>query len=84
MEEIQTLFKEIIAEFMNNGLETYIVIAINYKVCKDVLGMWGGENEIVKFWVGVLNSMKNRDVEDAHCLHRQPHGLICWSFLIAK
>lgn len=31
---------------------------------KDVLGMWVGENESAKFWAGVLNSMRNRGVED--------------------
>lgn len=31
---------------------------------KDVLGMWVGENESAKFWAGVLNSLRNRGVED--------------------
>lgn len=31
---------------------------------KDVLGMWVGENESAKFWLGILNSLKNRGVED--------------------
>ena len=26
--------------------------------------MWGGENESAKFWASVLNSLKNRGVED--------------------
>lgn len=30
----------------------------------DVLGMWVGENESAKFWATVLNSLKNRGVED--------------------
>ncbi len=31
---------------------------------KDVLGMWVGENESAKYWATVLNSLKNRGVED--------------------
>ena len=31
---------------------------------KGVLGMWVGENESTKFWAGVLNSLRNRGVED--------------------
>ncbi len=31
---------------------------------KDVLGMWIGENESSKFWLGVLNDLKNRGVQD--------------------
>lgn len=42
----------------------YIAIGINLDGSKDVLGMWVGENESAKFWVTVLNSLKNRGVED--------------------
>ncbi len=42
----------------------YIAIGINMDGKKDVLGMWVGENESAKFWAGVLNSMRNRGVED--------------------
>lgn len=31
---------------------------------KDVLGMWVGENESAKFWLSVMNGLKNRGVED--------------------
>jgi len=31
---------------------------------KDILGIWIGENESSKFWLGVLNYLKNRGVED--------------------
>ncbi len=31
---------------------------------RDVLGMWVGENESAKFWLGILNDLKNRGVED--------------------
>lgn len=42
----------------------YIAIGINMDGHKDVLGMWVGENESAKFWATVLNSLKNRGVED--------------------
>ena len=42
----------------------YIAIGIDLDGRKDVLGMWVGENESAKFWVTVLNSMRNRGVED--------------------
>jgi transposase-like protein len=42
----------------------YIAIGINMEGFRDVLGMWIGENESAKFWVSVMNDMKNRGVED--------------------
>ncbi len=31
---------------------------------KDILRIWIGENESAKFWLGVLNDLKNRGVKD--------------------
>jgi len=42
----------------------YIAIGIKMDGIRDVLGMWVGENESAKFWLGVLNSLKNRGVDD--------------------
>jgi len=42
----------------------YIAIGIDMEGHRDVLGMWIGENESAKFWLGILNSLKNRGVED--------------------
>ena len=42
----------------------YIAIGIDLDGKKDVLSMWVGENESAKFWATVLNSLKNRGVED--------------------
>ena len=42
----------------------YMVIGIDFDGCKDVLGMWIGEHETSKFWLTVLNELKNR----GHCL----------------
>jgi transposase-like protein len=42
----------------------YIAIGINMEGFRDVLGMWIGENESAKFWLSVMNDLKNRGVED--------------------
>lgn len=42
----------------------YIAIGINMDGIKEVLGMWVGENESAKFWLSVMNSLKNRGLED--------------------
>ena len=42
----------------------YIAIGIDLSGRKDVLGMWVGENESAKYWATVLNSLRNRGVED--------------------
>jgi len=42
----------------------YIAIGINMEGFRDVLGMWIGENESAKFWVSVMNDLKNRGLED--------------------
>lgn len=42
----------------------YVVLGINIEGNKDILGIWIGENETSKFWLGVLNELKNRGVED--------------------
>jgi len=42
----------------------YMVIGIDLDGNKDVLGMWIGENESSKFWLSVLNDLRNRGVGD--------------------
>lgn len=42
----------------------YIAIGIDLSGRKDILGMWVGENESAKYWATVLNSLRNRGVED--------------------
>ena len=42
----------------------YITIGVQMDGRRDVLGMWVGENESAKFWLGILNSLKNRGVMD--------------------
>ena len=42
----------------------YMVVGIDLDGQKDVLGMWIGENESAKFWLGVLTELKARGVQD--------------------
>ena len=42
----------------------YIAIGINMDGMKEVLGMYVGENESSKYWLSILNGLKNRGVED--------------------
>lgn len=42
----------------------YMIIGIDLDGQKDVLGMWIGESESAKFWLNILNELKNRGVKD--------------------
>ena len=42
----------------------YIAIGVNMNGLKEVLGMWVGENESAKFWLSVMNGLKNRGLQD--------------------
>ena len=42
----------------------YIAIGIDMDGHKDVLGMFVGQNESAKFWLSILNGLKNRGVQD--------------------
>ena len=42
----------------------YIALAYNLEGFKEILGMWVGENESSKYWLLVLNQLKERGVED--------------------
>lgn len=44
--------------------DVYITIGIDMSGKKDVLGMYVGQNERAKFWLAILNGLKNRGVED--------------------
>lgn len=42
----------------------YVVIGVNLDGEKEVLGVWIGANESSKFWLSVLNDLKNRGVQN--------------------
>jgi len=42
----------------------YMAIGVDLDGHKDVLGIWIGEHESAKFWLSVLNELRNRGVQD--------------------
>ena len=42
----------------------YVILGINEDGIKEVLGLWGGASESVKYWMGVLNELKSRGVQN--------------------
>lgn len=42
----------------------YVVLGVNMDGEKEVLGIWVGANESSKFWLSVLNDLRNRGVQD--------------------
>lgn len=42
----------------------YVTVGVDLDGRKDVLGIWIGENESAKFWLSVLNELRNRGVQD--------------------
>ena len=45
-------------------LAAYIILGINEDGKKEVLSIQVGQNESSKYWLGVLNELKNRGVKD--------------------
>ena len=45
-------------------LAAYVILAVNLTGHKEVLSIHIGENESAKYWLGVLNELKNRGVKD--------------------
>jgi len=45
-------------------LAAYVILGIDTDGIKDILSLQIGENESSKYWLGVLNELKNRGVED--------------------
>ena len=42
----------------------YVILGVNMDGEKEVLGIWVGANESSKFWLSVLNDLRNRGVQD--------------------
>lgn len=42
----------------------YIILGVNDQGLKEVLGIWINDTESAKFWMGILNELKNRGVEE--------------------
>ena len=46
------------------NVATYIILCITTLVNKEIIGIWIGNNETSKYWLSLLNEIKNRGVED--------------------
>ena len=45
-------------------MAAYVILAINRYGIKEVLGIYIGENESAKYWLGLFNELKNRGLKD--------------------
>ncbi|MCT7585983.1 transposase [Aliarcobacter butzleri] len=45
-------------------MAAYIMLGVTLDGKKEILGIWIGENETSKYWLTLLNELKNRGVED--------------------
>lgn len=46
------------------NIAAYIMLGITLEGKKEIIGIWIGENETSKYWLGLLNELKNRGVDD--------------------
>lgn len=46
------------------NIAAYIMLGITLDGKKEIIGIWIGENESSKYWLTLLNELKNRGVED--------------------
>ena len=44
----------------------YVVLGIQMDGRKDILGVWIGESESAKFWLSVMNDLKNCGFKDVY------------------
>ena len=46
------------------NIAAYIMLGITLEGKKEIIGIWIGENETSKYWLTLLNELKNRGVDD--------------------
>lgn len=61
---MDAIFYKIRKDGIVRNMAVYAVIGINTEGIKECLGLWIVENESAKFWLSVLNELKNRGVKD--------------------
>jgi putative transposase len=73
-------FDAIVIKVRENGhvakRSIYLALAINVEGKKELLGLWLGESEGAKFWLGIITELKNRGVQDI--LIAAVDGLTCF------
>lgn len=61
---LDALFYKMRVDGVIKNVAAYAVIGINLEGNKDCLGIWIMETESAKFWLSILNELKNRGVKD--------------------
>ena len=61
---IDTVHFSVRADKIIRKLAAYVVLGVNQDGFKEVLGLYIGQNESSKYWLGILNELKNRGVKD--------------------
>jgi putative transposase len=61
---MDAMFLKMRTEGHVRNVAVYAVVGIDLEGVKEVLGLWIAETESSKFWLTVLNEVKNRGVED--------------------
>lgn len=61
---LDALFYKLRIDGVVKEVAVYAMIGINMEGKKECLGLWIKEKESAKFWLGVLNELKNRGVKD--------------------
>jgi transposase-like protein len=49
---------------MVKSMAVYVALGVNRDGLREVLGLWIADNEGAKFWLSVMNELKNRGVQD--------------------
>ena len=61
---IDALYYSVKTDGIIKKLAVYVVLGVNMNGMKEVLGLYVGGNESSKYWLFVLNELKNRGVRD--------------------
>jgi transposase-like protein len=61
---MDALFLKLRVDGRVKNVAAYLMVGIDLEGRKECLGIWLGQSESAKYWLGVLNEFKNRDVND--------------------
>ena len=61
---MDALFLKLRVDGRVKNVAVYLMIGINLEGQKECIGIWLGQSESSKFWLGVLNELRNRGVND--------------------
>ena len=61
---MDALFLKLRVDGRVKNVAAYLMIGINLEGKKECLGIWIGQSESSKYWLGVLNELRNRGVND--------------------